>query len=114
MLYCDRCHTSYPDGTRCPACGAALTPREREEEEDLVPVLRTSDPSFLPVAQSVLEAAGIPYVIQGGETAGLFPLGPFGRGLFRDGLGASILVPREREEEARELLRGCNSSEAPE
>ena len=79
-------------------------------------VLRTSDAALLPVIESTLEAAGIPFVVQGGEALSLLPLGPFGGGLFRDvlGLGAAVLVPRERADEARELLRGCNEEEAPE
>jgi hypothetical protein len=100
MLYCRSCGIAYPDGDRCPDCGADLLPAEQE----LVAVLNTSDSALLPVLKSVLDAAEIPYVVQGDQAMGLFPLGSFGGGLFRRVLGASILVPREREQEARELL----------
>jgi len=100
MLYCRSCEHAYPDGDRCPDCGADLLPAEQE----LVAVLNTSDSALLPVLKSVLDAAEIPYVVQGDQAMGLFPLGSFGGGLFRRVLGASILVPRDREKEARELL----------
>jgi hypothetical protein len=75
-------------------------------------VLRTSDSNLMPVVKSVLDAAGIPYVVQGDEAMGLLPLGPFGGGVFSRVLGASILVPRDRAEEARELLEGFESPDA--
>ena len=74
------------------------------EDEALVPVLRTTDPAFLPVAQSVLDAAGIPWLVQGGAGIDLFPLGPAGTRVSGRLTGAILLVPRSREEEARALL----------
>ena len=68
--------------------------------------MRTSDSNLLPVVKSVLEAAQIPFLVQGDEAMGMMPLGPFGGGMFRDVLGASVLVPSERAEEALGLLRG--------
>lgn len=101
MLYCRSCERAHPEGDRCPDCGADLLPAEQE----LVAILNTADNALLPVLKSVLDAAAIPYVVQGEEAMGLFPLGSFGGGLFRRVLGASILVPRDREQEARELLQ---------
>jgi hypothetical protein len=80
-----------------------------DDPEELVAVLRTSDSNLLPVVKSVLDAAGIPYVVQGDEAMGMMPLGPFGGGVFRDVLGASVLVPRHRFDEALELLRSGDS-----
>ena len=74
------------------------------EGEAMVPVLRTTDPAFLPVVKSVLDAAGIPYVVQGGAGIELFPLGPAGTRVSGRMTGAILLVPRSREEEARALL----------
>ena len=87
---------------RCARCGAALD--GAAEGDELVPVLRTTDPAFLPVARSVLDAAGIPYVVQGGAGIELFPLGPAGTRVSGRMTGAILLVPRSREEEARALL----------
>jgi len=78
--------------------------RQTPRDEDLVTVLRTSDSTLLPVVKSLLDAAGIPFVVQGDEAMGLLPLGPFGGGMFRRVLGASVLVPGDRADEARELL----------
>lgn len=109
MLYCRSCQKEVPEGDRCPACGLELLPAgptEDDHDKELVAVLRTSDSNLLPVVKSMLDAAGIPYVVQGDEAMGLFPLGPFGGGMIRRVLGAAILVPRDREEEARQLLEG--------
>jgi hypothetical protein len=70
----------------------------------MIAVMRTSDSNLMPVLKSVLDAAGIPYVVQGDEAMGLLPLGPFGGGVFSRVLGASILVPADRAEEARALI----------
>ena len=83
-----------------------------ERDQELVAILTTSEVTLLPVVQSMLDAADVPYLIQGGEALGLLPLGPFSAGMFGDSLGASVLVPRSRVEEALELLRGCNIHEA--
>jgi hypothetical protein len=56
------------------------------------------------VAQSVLDAAGIPWVVQGGAGIDLFPLGSAGTRVSGRLTGALLLVPRSREEEARALL----------
>jgi hypothetical protein len=108
MLYCRSCRESYPEGANCPRCGEELVLPDptagTEQDAELVAVLRTSDSNLMPVVKSVLDAAGIPYLVQGDEAMGLLPLGPFGGGVFSGVLGASVLVPRDRAEEARELL----------
>jgi hypothetical protein len=76
------------------------------DQASLVPVLRTSDKSLLLVVKTVLEAAGIPYAVQGEAAMRLFPLGAFGAGMFQPVLGAAILVAQERAQEARDLLEG--------
>jgi hypothetical protein len=73
-------------------------------ESDFAPLLTTSDTAFLPVVKSLLESAGIPFIVQGEEALGLFPLGPLGGTLDAGGLGATVHVPRERLEEAEALL----------
>ena len=61
-------------------------------------------PALLPVAKSVLEAAGVPHVVQGEAGVVLFPLGPAGEKVTHRVTGAIILVPRSRYEEAKALL----------
>jgi hypothetical protein len=79
-----------------------------KDEEELVPVLKTTDPALLPVMRSMLEAAGVPVVVQGEAGVGLFPLGAAGErvtGRMTGRMtGATLLVPRSREEEALALL----------
>ncbi len=70
-------------------------------------MLDTADVSVLPVVKSVLTSAGIPFVVQGDEALGVLPVGKMGVGGISSGghgLAAMILVPRERREEAREIL----------
>lgn len=87
---------------RCARCGAAVD--DSAGDEEMVPVLRTTDPAFLPVAKSVLDAAGIPWIVQGGAGIDLFPLGAAGTRVSGRMTGAMLLVPRSRKEEARALL----------
>ena len=94
---------------RCERCGAATDGPSGDEE--MVPILRTTDPAFLPIAQSVLDAAGIPWLLQGGAGIELFPLGAAGTRVSGRATGAILLVPRSREEEARALLESPGPEE---
>lgn len=108
MLFCRSCRQTFSEGTNCPGCGAELFPAGPDDRTDdaaeMVAVLRTSDSNLMPVVKSVLDAAGIPYIVQGDEAMGLLPLGLFGGGVFSRVLGASVLVPADRAEEALALL----------
>jgi hypothetical protein len=109
-MFCPSCRSEYRDGIRvCADCGVELVPEISEESDrdaELAAAFTTADSSLLPIVKSVLDAAGIPYLVQGDETLGLFPLGRFGVGVSKRTLGAIVHVPRSRLEEARELLRG--------
>jgi hypothetical protein len=105
MATCRRCGTAVDEDGRCPECDDPRWSGSEDDAQELVSVMRTADGNLLPVVKSVLEAAGIPFVVQGDASMGMIPLGPFGGGMFRDVLGASVLVPRGRAEEASELLR---------
>lgn len=103
---------------RCPDCGAELVDRivqdsEHDEAGELTTVLRTTDPGLLPVAKTVLEAAGIPFVVQGEAALSYFPLGPAAARATGRVTGASILVPSDRAEEARELLESSPGTPDP-
>jgi len=97
-VFCTRCGNELGEGSGvCPNCGT--------DAQELVSVCRTSDAALLPLLKSLLDGAGIPYVVQGEEALGLFPLGPLAVGMIGGRLAAaSILVPRERAEEAEQLL----------
>ncbi len=70
-----------------------------------VDVFRTVDVSTLAVVKSVLESAGITYVVQGESALTLLPVGPLWGGFGSAGVAAVIQVPEEEAEEALELLR---------
>lgn len=118
-MYCPKCRAEYrEDVTSCPDCDVALVaelPAISElGDEDLVAVLDTGDVALLPVVKSVLSAADIPFVVQGDESMGVLPVGKIGVAAISSGghgLAAMILVPRDREEEARELLTGLTETE---
>jgi len=106
---CPRCGSESEDPAgRCADCGATV------DDETLVCVCRTGDVGLLPLLKSLLDAAEIPYVVQGEAGLGLFPLGRFAVGLTNPRtMGASILVPRGRAEEARLLLEAEDAEQAP-
>lgn len=89
---------------------------KNESDGDLVAVFETADVALLPVAKSVLEAAGIPFLVQGEEALGLLPVGRFATGLTQRGQGmvAIIHVAEERADEVRELLAPLKSDAEPE
>ena len=108
-MRCPACSTEIGPGEKtCFGCGAATgaTRQENGPEEslELVCVLRTTDSLHLLLAKSVLDAAGIPLVVQGEQGLALFPVGPLGSRVTKRALGASILVPRGCAAEAREIL----------
>jgi hypothetical protein len=110
-MFCPSCRSEYRDGIWvCVECGVELVPTlppgEQASDSELAAAFTTADSSLLPIVKSVLDAAGIPYLVQGEETLGLFPLGRFGVGVSERTLGAIVRVPPSRLEEARELLRG--------
>ncbi len=111
-MICPQCGAEYRSGiVECSDCEVALVEPEEapplHPEPDLVEVFETSEPSVLPVVVSLLEAAGIEPVVEGDEVMGVLPVGQFGAGAWSsDGRGLSVIVkvPRERSEEARQLL----------
>jgi len=119
-MTCPECKAEFRAGIlRCPDCDVALVerlaePTARDGVEDLVTVLRTTDPALLPVVKTVLEAAGVPFVVQGEAALSYFPLGPAAARATGRVTGASVLVPRERAAEARELLESSPDTPDPE
>ena len=65
-----------------------------------VTVLKTNDPGLLGIAKSLLDDAGIAYVVAGEGLQGLFP-----GDLSGNDFAPRILVAAEDVESARELLR---------
>jgi hypothetical protein len=85
--------------------------------DEMVRVFQTADSTLLPIVKSMLDGAGIPYIVQGDHALGLLPLGPFGTGVTRGLLGAIVLVPCEHAAAAKEILNAlpeAGAEEAPE
>ncbi len=83
----------------------------REEDEDgveLVHLLTTPDIAHLMVVKSVLESAGIPFLVQGEEGLHQIPVST-ALGFFRtDAFGAVVRVHRRDLEDAQALLQGVD------
>ena len=111
-MFCPRCKSEYREGIEsCAECGVPLVSSlPPEDGADLVPVFNTADAALLPIVKSALDAAGIPYLVQGDEHLGLFPLGRFATGVSKRALGAIVHVPAERADETRELLKGVTET----
>ena len=83
-------------------------PEERVKPDmELEQVFETTDVNLLPVVKSVLEAAGIPYLLEGEGAFGMLPLSGGFVNERHQALGVEIHVPKDRAEEARALLQGA-------
>ena len=72
--------------------------------DKLLPVLNTTDPMLLSLVKSVLEAADIPFIVQGEAGVNVFPLGAAGSRVTNRSTGTIVLVEEGRYEEAKALL----------
>ena len=109
-MFCPRCRSEYaPGATTCDECGVALVAELEDESEDLVTVLVTDDHVHLAFARSLLEAEGIDCETQGEAGQEVFGLGPLpgATGPVR------LLVARDDEEAARDLLADHEGAHAP-
>ncbi len=115
-MYCPDCRAEYREGfDRCDDCGVALvegSPPSRAPSEPLVQVFETADASLVPVIRSVLEAAEIPFSIQGEEASALFPLGSMGGGRDDRELGIVVHVLESRAEDAKAVLEALPTADA--
>jgi len=117
-MYCPDCRAEYREGIEtCPDCEVRLVVElpPVDPDADLVPVFETADVSLLPVVESVLDSARIPYLVQGEEALSVLPVGRWGAGISQSGRGlaATIRVEKGRAEEAEELLRPLTEGESP-
>jgi hypothetical protein len=106
-LICPKCRAEYRAGfDRCFDCEVWLVewlPPEPAPVK-LESLVSTTDVGYLPVVKSLLDAAGIPYVVQGEEALGLLPVGAYAGGVGSGAVRATIHVPADRLEEAQALL----------
>src|SRR3990172_3899283 len=106
-MFCPKCGAEYREGfTVCSDCGVGLVEGHPPEPEfvEFVTVYRSGNPALLALAKSILEDAGIPYVVRGEGLQDLFAWGRMGIG-FNPLVGPpEIQVDIEDKEEAVELL----------
>jgi len=108
-MYCPSCGASV-DSTEavCPECGVAPAEARPGPAPDptiqLTSILSSGDPALIAVAQSLLEAEGIEYLIRSEGLQDLFGWGRVGAGFNLFAGPAEFVVRDEDAHRARELL----------
>jgi hypothetical protein len=109
-------HPEFVHGvTVCPKCGeylsesipddAAQPPKaEASPDVDFEPVFESWDPTELPIVKSLLDAAGIPYLVDGEERFDTFRGAKAAMRFNPRGASVFFLVPAHLAEDARALL----------
>lgn len=102
-MWCPSCGSDHrAELTTCPECGERLVAALAEPDHDgpdLVTVWEGSDPDELPLVESLLQDAGIPFVVHGEEAFGVLPLTVTGvRVLVAESLAGDAVRVLEREE----------------
>lgn len=97
-MYCPNCRDEFRDElTSCPDCDevlvAELPPEELGPLAETAVAMDVRSVVVLPLVESLLQDANIPYFIQGREALDLIPV-----------LRARVLVPKDRCDEAKEVL----------
>ena len=109
-MYCPKCGAEYIPGIEtCADCGVPLQadpPRpesEPEPELELTPIAETGDAIRTALVTSLLDDAGIPYMIRNEQLQDLFGMG---RLVPVNPVSGPVvfLVPADRTDEARDLL----------
>ena len=109
-MYCPECGGEFLPGIfECPDCRvsllAELPPAEPHPDVELVTVFTAADPAAVLTAESLLAEANIPFQKAGDGLQDLFGAGRLGTG-FNILVGpVRFRVPKERADEAREILQ---------
>jgi len=107
-MFCPNCEGEFREGIEaCPDCEVGLVDELIEpfhDNDPLVRVFETGDPAVLPLVRSLLEGSGIPFLIKGEETLGLFPARGMGLAVDPRAHAAQVLVAEDRASEVRGLL----------
>lgn len=80
-------------------------------DDELVKIFETAQPGELAIVRSMLDAAEVPFTVEGDGALGVLPLGSFGRSFFGRAVSAVIRVPANVESEARALIEGAEVEE---
>ncbi len=106
-MYCPKCRAEFVPGvTMCEECDVALVdelpPLPEPRYQEMVTVYRAYGPTTMPVAESILQAAKIPYEVQMNDAGTMFGTSGF-----------SIVVPPDNAEDAQALLAELETGEEP-
>ena len=102
-MFCPNCGTEFEQGVvECPECNVALV-AERPADldpsyQETVKVFESNDSAEIAVAESVLQGAEIPYVIQNAVSQNVLGV------ITRESSFATVEVPPEYAKDAAELL----------
>jgi hypothetical protein len=111
-----------PGVTVCPKCGEYLAesipddpaPRPTPDaapDADFEPVYESWDPTEVPIVKSLLDAAGIPYLVDGEERFDTFRGAKAALRFNPRGASVFFLVPSHLAEDARALLEEVDTDE---
>lgn len=117
-MFCPECLEEFPWYERsCPRCSVELVERlpgpAPDPDVELVPVFTCGDAGTMLVAKSVLDSAGIEYLVKGEGTQDLFGWGRLGAGYNVIVGPAEFMVRAEDAARARELLEELRAESEP-
>jgi SP family arabinose:H+ symporter-like MFS transporter len=109
-MFCPKCRSEYQAGiTFCEQCKVdlveTLPPEDELVYQELTTVFTTGDEGLIQLIKSLLEEADIPCFARSQGVQDLFALGRMGTGYSPITGPVEIQVPRDRADEARELLK---------
>ena len=116
-MICPQCAGEFVDGIyECPDCQIPLKHEWELEEpeieqEEFVIVFETADVSQIPFVKSLLDAAAIPHILQGEQAVGILAMPPLVANASHSAFATCLLVPKSREQEARELIADLEREE---
>ena len=76
-MFCPKCKTEYREGfSKCADCDIDLVEKLPEQTYiDFVSVYKMDNPAILALAKSILQSAGIEYVVKGEGVHAIFGIG---------------------------------------
>ncbi len=111
-MFCPKCRSEYRPGfTRCADCDVSLVDElPTGDTGDPLVAFETSDASLIPIVESLLRGAGIPFEMRAAGLQGLFAAGQLGG--FNPVSGpVAFLVAAGDARRARELLARLSESQ---
>lgn len=114
-MFCPSCGDEFRDGfDRCPDCAtdlvSALPPEPEHDLDEFVELVSTGDLPFLMVLRSILNAAGIPHLVQGEEALRIVTVLPSGNYGTPVAVHARLFVRQNDYPEALEILSSASES----